>query len=162
MSTDGVQEARSMLRLPSRSRAVPTRTRMATRRVPALAIPAIALLLGGGTVVAAQISGHWATTGRDALPSSAARTPGSGGGTGSGTGADVSALPATPEDVKGWMTLRQILDAGFPGVTEASLRTRFAIPTTMGLDTALKDLDGSVPGFDVATLRSWLAEPKQA
>ena len=79
MSTARPQEARPVLRLPSRSRAVPTATRMATRRVPALALPAIALLLGGGVVVAAQASGHWATTGRDALTSSVAQPSGSDG-----------------------------------------------------------------------------------
>lgn len=161
MSTSRPQEARPVLRLPSRSRAVPTTTRMATRRVPALAVPAIALLLGGGVVVAAQASGHWATTGRDALTSTSAQPAGGGGGLGSGTGAssDAGATPRTPADVKGWMTLQQVLDAGFPGVTEATLRSRFSIPSTTGLDTALKDLDGSLPGFDVATLRTWLAEP---
>ena len=44
-------------------------------------------------------------------------------------------------------------------MTEAGLRARFAIPVTVGLDTPLKDLDGTVPGFDVPALREWLAAP---
>ncbi|MFN8146748.1 MAG: hypothetical protein U0R76_04690 [Candidatus Nanopelagicales bacterium] len=160
MSTARPQEARPVLRLPSRSRAVPTATRMATRRVPALALPAIALLLGGGVVVAAQASGHWATTGRDALTSSVAQPSGSDGERAPGTGSDSTALPSSPEDVKGWMTLQQVVDARFPGVTESGLRSRFGIPASTGLDTALKDLDGAVAGFDVATLRTWLADPQ--
>ncbi len=157
MSAPRPQEARPVLRLPSRSRAVPTSTRMATRRVPALAVPAIALLIGGGVVVAAQASGHWTTTGRDARATSATQMVG-GGGPGSSAEAGTSTLPAAPADVKGWMTLQQVLDAGFPGVTEAALRSRFAVPSAIALDTALKDLDGSVAGFDVATLRTWLSE----
>jgi hypothetical protein len=158
MSTPRPQDARPVLRLPSRSRAVPTTSRRATRRVPALAVPAIALLLGAGVVVAAQATGHWATTGRDAVAAATARAGTGSGDGGSGTGADATALPATPADVKGWMTLQQVVDAGFPGVTEAALRARFAIPSATTLATALKDLDGSVPGFDVATLRTWLAD----
>lgn len=160
MSAPRPQEVRPVLRLPSRPRAVPTTTRMATRRVPALAIPALALLLGAGVVVAAQATGHWATTGRDAVAAATAQTVAGSGEGGSGAGADASALPATPADVKGWMTLQQVLDAGFPGVTESALRSRFAIPTATSLATALKELDGSVPGFDVATLRTWLADQK--
>lgn len=143
------------LLLPARSRAVPTPHRLDTRRVPALAAPLVALVLAGGVVVAAQATGSWATTGRDALSSSAA-----GGATGARTGSgDAAVAPASPDDVKGWMTLEQVLAAGFPGVTESGLRARFAIPAAVGLDTALKDLDGTVAGFDVAALREWLAAP---
>jgi hypothetical protein len=153
----------STLRLPARSRAIPTSNRLATRRVPAVAIPLLAVLLGGGVVVAAQATGHWSTTGRDAVATAggggAAVSDGTGPGSGTGTGGDTSALPASPDDVKGWMTLQQVLDAAFPGVTEAGLRARFAIPATIGLGTPLKDLDGTVAGFDVATLRTWLAAP---
>lgn len=148
-------EART-LRLPNRSRAVPTSTRTATRRVPALAAPLLAVLLGAGVVAAAQASGHWATTGRDALSTSAAGATTAPDG-GAAPGSD--ALPASPDDVKGWMTLQQVVDAGFPGVTESALRSRFDIPATLSLATPLKDLDATVSGFDVATLRAWLADP---
>jgi hypothetical protein len=57
------------------------------------------------------------------------------------------------------MTLEQVLAAGFPGVTEAGLRAEFAIPADVGLDTPLKELDGVVAGFDMTTLREWLAAP---
>jgi len=153
----------STMRLPARSRAVPTSTRLATRRVPAVAIPLLAVLLGGGVVVAAQATGHWATTGRDAVATAggggAAASDGTGPGSGTGTSGDTGTLPAAPDDVKGWMTLQQVLDATFPGVTEAGLRARFAIPATIGLETPLKDLDGVISGFDVATLRTWLSTP---
>lgn len=147
--------ATGTLRLPARARAVPTSTRLATRRAPALAVPLLALLLAGGVVVVAQAAGWWATTGRDALSASAG---GAGSQTGSGDGGS-GALPAAPDDVKGWMTLEQVLAAGFPGVTEAGLRAEFAIPADVGLDTPLKELDGAVAGFDVAALREWLAAP---
>jgi hypothetical protein len=156
MTATGASSGPRMLRLPTRSRAVPTATRFATSRAPAVAVPLLAVLLGGGVVVAAQATGHWATTGRDAISVSA-----DGGGVpGSGSGADTSALPASPDEVKGWMTLQQVLDAGFPGVTEAGLREQFRIPVSVGLTSALKDLDGLVAGFDVAALRTWLAAPE--
>ena len=150
----------STLRLPARSRAVRTSTRFTTRRAPAIAIPLLAVLLGGGVVVAAQASGHWATTGKDAL------TTTSGGGAGAQAGAegsaanvDTSAVPAAPADVKGWMTLRQVLDARFAGVSEAGLRSQFDIPASIGLETPLKELDGVVSGFDLTSLREWLSAP---
>jgi len=149
----------STLRLPSRSRAVATSTRLTTRRVPTLAIPLLAVLLGGGVVVAAQASGHWATTGKDAVSASIGSAP-AARDSAAGSGADTTATPATPADVKGWMTLQQVLDARFTGVTEAGLRARFGIPASVGLDTPLKELDGAVSGFDLTSLRSWLASPR--
>ena len=157
--------ADSTLRLPARSRAVPTSTRSATRRIPVLAVPLLAVLLGGGVVVTAQATGHWATTGRDAISGTGGGGTGvqasgaSSTGTDAGSVGDTGALPTTPDDVKGWMNLQQVLDAGFTGVTEEGLRARFDIPVTIGLATPLKDLDGAVTGFDVATLRTWLSSP---
>lgn len=153
----------AVLRLPARSRAVPTSTRLATRRASAIAVPLLAVLLGGGVVLAAQATGHWATTGRDTIAAGSGggdgAGPASGSGTGAGSGADSAALPTSPVDVKGWMTLQQVLDAGFSGVTEEGLRSAFGIPSTVDLATPLKELDGVVSGFDVATLREWLASP---
>ena len=150
----------STLRLPARSRAVPTSTRLSTRRAPAIAIPLLAVLLGGGVVVAAQASGHWATTGRDAITTTSGGGPGAqAAGEGSAANVDTSAVPASPDDVKGWMTLQQVLDARFAGVTEAGLRTRFGIPASVGLETPLKELDGVVSGFDLTSLREWLSAP---
>ena len=45
---------------------------------------------------------------------------------------------AAPEDVKGWMTLQQVLDA-FP-VTKAALYEQFGIPADTGTDTTLSGL----------------------
>lgn len=143
----------STLRLPARSRAVPTHARAASRRVPAVVVPVLAILLGGGVVVAAQVSGHWATTGRDALGSAS----GAVASTGTGQGPESAAVPASPDDVKGWMTIQQVVDAGFPGVTESALRAEFGIPATVPASTALKELDGSVSGFDMTALRAWLS-----
>lgn len=147
------------LRLPTRSRAVPTSTRLRTRRVPTLLAPVVAVLLAVGVVAGAQAAGYWATSGRDVL---AGTTAGNGTGPEAGSGSaevDEAALPASPDDVKGWMTIAQVLAADFPGVTESGLRQAFAIPASFGLDTPLKDLDGAVPDFDMTALRDWLGSP---
>ena len=65
---------------------------------------------------------------------------------------------AVPEDVKGWMTVQQVLDA-FP-VTKAALYEHFGIPADTPTDATLSSLKetGSLTGFDVPTLRTWLGE----
>lgn len=137
------------LRLPRTSRAIPTRTRTATRRVPTVLPLVLALLLAAGAVVGAQATGFWSTSGRQV----------SATGTSTAEEKDTSTAPTAIEDVKGWMTLDQVVRGGFPGVTEASLRARFEIPADVPLSTALKDLAESVPGFEVTALREWLADP---
>ena len=84
-------------------------------------------------------------------------------GTGAGQGAEsgervAPTAGAVPEDVKGWMTVQQVLDA-FP-VTKAALYQRFGIPADTPTDTTLSSLKeaGDLSGFDIPTLRTWLGE----
>lgn len=108
-------------------------------RINPFFMPALTLTLMFGTVFGAQAFGLWSTSGRD-----------------------TTALEAlTPAGVKGWMTLRQVSD-GIP-IAPADLYRLMDIPADVPPDTALKDLEGIVPGFEVSTLRTrldeWLAGP---
>lgn len=90
----------------------------------------IALL---GAVTLAQASGIWNTSGRTAI--------------------DVKQMTVT--DVKGWMTLQQVMDG--LNVSQTELYPLAGIPADVPSSTALKDLEKIVPGFEVSALREKLA-----
>ena len=95
-------------------------------------MPALSITLLFGTVFGAQAAGVWSTSGRD-----------------------TSSLDAlTPADVKGWMTLQQISD-GIP-IPLDELYALVEIPGDIPAETALKDLEGVVPDFEVTVLRERL------
>jgi hypothetical protein len=107
--------------------------------------------------------GWFATTGRGTpLPAAGTNSHtamGSGAGRGAESGERVAPpTGASPEDVKGWMTIQHVLDA-FP-VTRGALYQRFGIPADTPTDTTLSTLKeaGSLSDFDVPTLRTWLTE----
>ncbi len=108
-------------------------------RINPFFMPALTIALMFGTVFGAQTFGLWSTSGRDTTT--------------------LEAL--TPADVKGWMTLRQVSD-GIP-ISPADLYRLMDIPADVPPDTALKDLEGILPDFEVSTLRTrleeWLAGP---
>ncbi len=95
-------------------------------------LPGLAITLFFGTVLSAQAAGIWSTSGRDATV--------------------LETL--TPADVKGWMTLRQVSD-GLPIPLDA-LYALMEIPADIPPETALKDLEPVVPGFEVSVLRDRL------
>ena len=127
------------LRLPAGRRPVPTRTRLATRRMPVLAYALIGLLLLGGTVGGSMALGWWQTD------------------CGGVNEAAVAGGTLTPDAVKGSMTVQQVAD-GFPGVGTADVLTFFGAPADTAVDTQLKTLtqDGNLR--DVTDLRTWLAQ----
>ena len=81
-------------------------------------------------------------------------------GTGTGVPGEEKAAPtsgSSPDDVKGWMSVQQVLDA-FP-VSQADLYARFAIPAGTATSATLSELaESSGGGFDVPALREWLGE----
>ena len=127
---------------------------------------------GRGATLAARPVAAAPAPAATAAPSDAAtpsagttRTPsptGSGTPKGTGTGepGQVKAAPtsgASPDDVKGWMSVQQVLDA-FP-VSQTDLYARFAIPAGTATSTTLSELaESSGGGFDVPALRAWLGE----
>ena len=67
----------------------------------------------------------------------------------------VPAAGADTAEIKGWMSLQQVVDA-YP-VSQAALYARFAIPADTPLETTLSELkESGASSLDVPTLRSWI------
>ncbi len=103
-------------------------------RVHRIFMPAIVILTLLSIVGAAQATGQWIVSGRAVI--------------------DPSNM-TTSADIKGWMTLQQVAD-GF-GLMPSQLIEIIGLPATISPDTALKDLEAIVPGFEVSTVREQMA-----
>jgi hypothetical protein len=62
----------------------------------------------------------------------------------------------TPDEIKGWMTLQQVMDG--LKISQGDLYAIGNIPADVPPETALKDLEGIVPDFEISTLRETLNE----
>ncbi len=98
-------------------------------RINPFFMPILLIVALLGTTFTAQALGIWSTSGRDAV--------------------DVTKL--TPADLKGWMTLQQIID-GLP-ISQAELYQIGGIPANTSPTTALKDMESII---SVTTLREKL------
>ena len=153
-----------MLRLPRSAHPVPTTPRLRSALVPVWAYALVIVAVFAGSILVGRDLGWFATTGRGngslgVAESSSLAGPGRGTGQGAESGERVAPTAgAVPEDVKGWMTVQQVLDA-FP-VTKAALYQRFGIPADTPTTTTLSTLKeaGGISGFDIPTLRTWLGE----
>ncbi len=101
-------------------------------RVNPFFMPIIVIVVLLGTVFAAQAAGFWSTSGRDTT----------------------NLAQMTPADIKGWMTLQQVMDG--LNIAQEELYALASIPASVSPTTALKDLEPLVPGFEVSTLRDAL------
>ncbi len=101
-------------------------------RVNPFFMPIIVLVVLLGTVFAAQAAGFWSTSGRDTT--------------------DLAQM--TPADIKGWMTLQQVMDG--LNIPQQELYALASISMSVPPTTALKDLEPLVPGFEVSALRDAL------
>ena len=104
-------------------------------RVNRFLMPAIVIAALLGTTFIAQAAGFWSTSGRDAI--------------------DMGSMSAA--DIKGWMTLQQVMDG--LKISKEELYAIGGVPLDVSPDTALKDLEGIVPDFEISTLRDKLAAP---
>jgi hypothetical protein len=93
-------------------------------------VPLLAIGLFLGVIGGAVANGNWIVSGKEMV--------------------DVQNLVSGAE-VKGWMTLQQVAD-GF-AIPPADLYTLSGIPADMPMETALKDLEGVIEGFEIALLR---------
>ncbi len=103
-------------------------------------MPVVALLVLLGTYAVTRTTGVWSSS-----------TRGSAAG-------HVVAANLAPADIKGWMTLKQVSDA-----TKLPLATILQIAgvpdgETLDPQTALRDLEASVPGFSVVDFRAAVEE----
>jgi hypothetical protein len=146
------------------ARPVPTTPRLRSAQVATWAYVVLIVAVFTGSILVGRDLGWFATTGRGTpslgavgVDSHVAPATGAGQGIGSRE-REVPTAGAVPEDVKGWMTVQQVLDA-FP-VTKAALYERFGIPAGTPTSTTLSALKeaGDLNGFDVPTLRTWLRE----
>jgi len=110
---------------------------MHTRRVPVAMYVVTLLVVPAIVVVGFMSAGLWATTGSTTLTTTQT-------GTSSGKNITGAAAPASPQDVKGSMTVQQVAPLDAPLDTPPS--------------TQLKTLAESGSGVDIPALRSWLQE----
>lgn len=101
-------------------------------RINPLFAPAIFITILIGTILVAQLTGGWIVSGRITI--------------------DTENLAIA--DVKGWMTLQQVID-GFH-IPKGELYTLIGVPADVPTTTALKDLEALVPGFETTTVRDAL------
>ena len=139
------------LTIPRGRRPVPTHTALHTRRIP-VAMYVAALLLVPTLMVAGFMSaGIWASAENSATTQAAQEGAPSGG---SSSGAAALAAPA---DVKGSMTVQQVVDA-FSSITAAQILTKLGAPMDTPTSTQLKTLAENGNSMDIPTLRTWLQE----
>jgi hypothetical protein len=131
-----------MLRIPRSAHPVPTATRLQARRVPLWALGLVLVALLTTLLVGANMAGLMTTMGGGAASTTEQVAP---------TGSD-------PDEVKGWMTIQQVLDA-YP-VTRAALFAQFDIPADTPTSTALREIMENASGssLEIPALRNWLAE----
>ena len=99
-------------------------------RVNKWLVPTLALLLMLGTVGIAQANGWWIVSGKEMV--------------------NVEQLTGGA-DVKGWMTLQQVADG--VDIDTATLYAQLSLSTDIPPETALKDLEKIVEGFEVSVVR---------
>ncbi len=136
------------LAIPRRRHPVPTHTRLRTLRIPIVMYVAALLLVPGLVVGGFMAAGVWATTGTPAI--ARAGTPTEEGGTG-------EAVAADPADLKGSMTVQQVVDA-FPPITAAQVTAAFGAPLDTPTSTRLSAMVEGGNGMDIPDMRLWLAE----
>lgn len=136
------------LAIPRGRRAVPTQTRLYTRRIPVAMYVAALLLLPTLMVAGFMSAGLWANA-----ETSATTQAGTPSGE-SGAGAEA---PTAPADVKGSMTVQQVVDA-FPPITAAQILGKLGAPLNTPSSTQLKTLVEKGNSIDIPTLRTWLQE----
>ncbi len=101
-------------------------------RVNPFFMPVIVIVVLLGTAFVAQAAGIWSTSGRETV--------------------DLGQM--TPADIKGWMTLQQVMDG--VGISQSDLYALAGIPASIPPTTVLKDLEPLIPSFEISTLRDAL------
>lgn len=148
---DATRAQAQELVIPRGRRPVPTHTNLHTRRIPVAAYVAGLLLLPTLIVGCFMSAGLWASAEKSTTAQAAQ------GGTASGESSANVEGPATAADVKGSMTVKQVVDA-FPPITAAQILAKLGAPLDTPISTQLKTLVEKGNSIDVPTLRTWLEE----
>lgn len=134
------------LQLPAHRHPVPTRTRIGTRRLPVAVYLGVLVLIPVIAVSVALAAGWWRTTGPGLASMSSQGAP---------TGiSGPAAAPAVAAEVRGSMTVRQVVDA-FPAVTVPEVLAAFGAPADTSDSVQLKTLV-EAGDLDVPAFRTWL------
>lgn len=136
--------------IPAGRNPVPTHTRLHTRHVPVVMYVAALLLIPGLVVAGFMSAGLWATTGKATITQSGTPAAEADGHPGPGA-------PADPADVKGSMTVQQVIDA-FPKITAEQIAAQFNAPADTPTSTQLKTLVEGSDGMDLPALRVWIEQ----
>jgi hypothetical protein len=144
------------LTIPRGRRPVPTQTRLHTRRIPVAMYVAALLLLPTLMVAGFMSAGLWANAETSATTPLGTQS-GTRAGSPSGEGGAGAGAPAAPADVKGSMTIQQVVDA-FPPITAAQILGKLGAPLNTPTSTQLKTLVEKGNSIDIPTLRTWLQD----
>ena len=98
---------------------------------------ALILVVFLGSIQIAQMAGFWSTSGKVTA-----------------TGEKIQATGADPAEIKGWMTLSEVITAY--KVPQADLYAQFKLPGDLAVDTPLNQIEKLVAGFSVGAVRDWL------
>jgi hypothetical protein len=119
------------------SRVIPTRNQWQSLPVNIFLFSLVGLALFMGTCQGAQTMGWWSTSG------------------GGGDNQQAGPTGADSSEIKGWMTIKQVIDAY--KLTPDEFYKHFKIPAGTPSDTPLNQLEKIAEGFSVTTVREWLA-----
>jgi hypothetical protein len=123
----------------SSPRVVPTHNRWRSWRVNIFIYMMIGLILFFGSCEGARLAGWWTTSGKVSV-----------------TGEAIKATGADPAEIRGFMTVQEVLTAY--DVSWAEFSKQFNIPSDTDLSSPLNTLEKKTPDFSVTKLRAWLTE----
>jgi len=142
MTTENHSEE-PMIKIPKSAHPVPTNTRLKNGRIPVILYSAVSVALIVGLVVGAKAMGWYGTSGKVSATTGEAITLGPN---------------SVGDDIKGWMTLQQVLD-GF-SLKKESLYSKFNIPSTVSTKTTVGSLSEEISTFELPALREWIDAKK--
>ena len=129
---------RPMLRIPRSATPTPTSTRLGNHRIPLPAYVGGAAVLVVTLLAASMQLGWFSTSGRVDSEGKAITLTASSAGA----------------DLKGWMTIAQVLDAY--AIPKDVFYATFGIPSDVSTDATLGPLGEDVPGFELEQVRTWV------
>lgn len=121
------------------AKVMPTRNRWKSLNVNIFIYMLVGMMLFFGTCAGAQSAGWWSTSGKVKI-----------------TGEKVTATGVDPAEIRGFMTIREVLSAY--NVTWDEFRQQFNLSTETSLDSPLNTLEQAAPGFSVTNVRTWLTQ----